>query len=210
MSYSCEISFKKIESDKVYDFLVEMKKFILNNLDSIAEDNYAYAPFIRYLNKPFSKLENFAERDLCENWVRNCLTFKYFYLPEDQLLGVYGIPDCVKSLFDDCIYFQNSCDQDYEFSTWRYVDLFCGIAYKWQNYSDEYVINKLNLDEEQQEDLDYYRRSACYDEIWNLIGYTLEDTDSVIYIACLGYYELNKIIQFLIKCEETAKRKGVI
>lgn len=203
MSYSCEISFKTIEANKVYNFLLSVKRELLKNILDIAKDNYMYAPFVKYIRKPYSKLTSYTEINCNDSWVKQVFTYRYFYFPQFNLLGVYGVPKCVQSLFDATIYFQNSCDQDYEFETWTNIPLFKEIADRWQDCSDDYVIS--NTCAENNDNLDYYRRSSCYSEIWDLyISDTLYNEDCVIYFSCLGYYDLRYIQQFLCECEKLA------
>lgn len=209
MSYNCEISFKEIDSKDVYEFQCQLKKQVIENIDNIAKDNFVYSPMVRYLHKSFSKMNSYAERESCYSWAKNCFTFRYFYLPCFSLLGVYGVPECIKSMFNDTIYFQNSVDQDYEFSTWDKVALFKDIANKWQYFTDSYVINNLDLDKD--DDIEYYRKSECYSEIWNTyLSDTLFNDDSVVHFSCFGYYDLIHLQDFLNKCDDYALRKGFI
>lgn len=105
MSYSCEISFKEINPEDVYDFLVALKNKLIDNIENIAKDNYMYAPFVRYQHKPYTKLENYSEIECNNSWVKQVFTYRYFYLKDYCLLGVYGLPNSVQNLFDDTIYF---------------------------------------------------------------------------------------------------------
>lgn len=208
MSYSCEISFKEINSEEVYYFLVTLKNKLIDNVENIAKDNYLYAPFVRYQHKPYTKLENYSDIECNNSWVKQVFTYRYFYLKEYNLLGIYGIPSCVRNMFDDTIYFQNSVDQDYSFDTWDKVKLFKCVAEKWKNCTDEYVVRTLDLDEDQKKDINYFRRSGCYSEIWNTyISDTLYNDDSVVYMSCFGQYDLLYIQQFLCYCEKYAGLK---
>lgn len=87
MSYSCEISFKEICAEEVYDFLVTLKNKLIDNIENIAKDNYMYAPFVRYQHKPYSKLENYSNIECNNSWVKQVFTYRYFYLKEYNLLG---------------------------------------------------------------------------------------------------------------------------
>ena len=66
MSYNCEISFKEINPEDVYDFLVTLRNKLVDNIENIAKDNYTYAPFVIYQYKPYSKLENYSDIE-CNN-----------------------------------------------------------------------------------------------------------------------------------------------
>mgnify|MGYP003333611224 CR=1 FL=1 len=117
MSYSCEISFKQIEADKVYDFLIEYKSELKNHFKEIAEQNYIYSPIckdriISISDKAdLEKISNWDNRDKIIDWAKeHIFKYRYFYIPSRKLLGVFSIHDCMKYMFDDTIYFQNSCD----------------------------------------------------------------------------------------------------
>lgn len=197
MSYRCEISFKEICAEEVYDFLVILKDKLIDNIENIAKDNYIYAPFVRYQSKPYTKLENYSDIECNNSWVKQVFTYRYFYLKQYNLLGIYGLPSSVQNLFDDTIFFQNSTDQDYSFDTWDKVELFKRVAEKWKTCADEYVVRTLDLDVDKKKDINYFRRSSCYSEIWNkYISHTLYNDDSVIYFSCLGYYDLAVVKRF--------------
>lgn len=198
MIYYCEISFKQIKPENVYPFLVEVKEQCIRNFKQIAEDN------VKYLAMRLNNLQNYNvdQRELEESWVKQLFTFRYFYYSNINLLGIYGIPNSVKYLFDNTIYFQNSADQDYEFDTWNNIDTFRKIADKWKNTTDEYVIKELDLDKDQIKDLNYWRRSGCYSEIWNTyLKDTLYDKDSIIYFSCFSFYDIIHIQNFLEECK---------
>lgn len=209
MSYSAEISFKKIDGKDICKFFSEIKKKIIDNIDSIAEDDFMFSPFAKRLLssdiRDFCKVvdktsvrkfyyhaidtESRLESEV-ECWIEKVFKYRWFYLADMSTLGVYGVPDVVKSLFDTTIYFQNSCDQDYEFEEWNGVTEFEAIAEKWRNKSDEEM---LAIDPEYGEsdvvDIDYYRRSLCYEEIWKLIEDTLWNDSNVTYIQMFGFYD---------------------
>lgn len=209
MSYNCEISFKEIDSKDVYEFMCNLKKRVIENINSIAKDNFVYSPMVRYFHQSFKEMNSYAEREACYSWVKNCFTYRYFYFPEFNLLGVYGVPNCIKPMFDDTIYFQNSVDQDYEFSTWDKVKLFRDIANKWQYCTDSYMINNLGLNED--DDIEYHRKSRCYSEIWDTyLSDTLFNDDSVVYFSCFGYHDLIHQQKFLDYCDNYAIEKGFI
>ena len=219
MSYSATISFKKLNMNNLFSFLTSFKKAIVENLDIIAEEDFIYCPLIRHYND-FKEEDNYsalsktypALHEASKAWVDRLFRYRSFYNPIFDLIGIYGVPDCVKTLFDGTCYFQNSCDQDYERKDWDHIEVFENIFDKWQNVSDEVIIsylknNKGYTDNEILElgELDYYRRSAAYDEIWEQISNTLFDDSSVTYISIFGYYDILDISSFLGKCFEKAK-----
>lgn len=203
MSYRAEISFKQIAPENVFAFLKEFKDWVKHYTYEIAEDNFMYCPTVRYLHKDYVDLYDYS-RDWCIQWALNVFSYRYIYLPDVELLCVYGVPTIVQDLLDDTIYFQNSTDQDYNFSTWDKIDLFKEVARKWQAFTDEEVRERLTLDE--SDDLQYHRRSACYNEIWNnYLEQSLYNEDSVVYVRLFGYYDVEVLTKFIVTCERIAR-----
>lgn len=91
------------------------------------------------------------------------------------------------------------------------MKLFKCEAEKWKNCTDEYIVRTLDLDEDQKKDINYFRRSGCYSEIWNTyISDTLYNDNSVVYFSCLGYYDLDFVKRFLVCCEKELIKKGFL
>ena len=200
MSYTCEISFKEIRSENVYDFLVALKPHIKNNLQAIAKDNYLYSPMAKF---PVYKQES------CLDWAKIVFTYRYFYLKDYNLLGIYGVPNCVQHLFDSTIYFQDATDQDYSFDVWKDVKLFNSISDKWKNCTIQDVLGF--TDDYSQQDLEdtktfeYAIKTCCYSEIWNLLKTTLFNDDSIIHISLFGYYDVELLTYFIQQCDKYIK-----
>lgn len=223
MSYWCEINFKKMEEKDVIPFLRRLKKRLVFDFSEIAKDNYMYCPFVKkhLLDLPqkcsdllIEEPDVFSESD---NWVRNLFTFRYFYDTEYHLLGIFGVPDSVKDLFDASIEFQDSCDQDYEASHWHGVKEFEEIYGKWitkdvgeikEIYNEKY--NPFNFDKEYPDPIDaskhlaYWRKSFAYEEIWKRYQGELYNDEDAIYFSCfLGSNTFS--YKFLARCFEAAK-----
>lgn len=209
MSYSCIISFKELKDKDVYNFLVEVKNNLMRNMNLIAKDYFIYSPLVKTFDKQFRNINNYNERQICYSWVKDCFSFKYFYWPKYNVLGIYGIPDCCHKMFDTTIHFQNSTDTDYEFSIWDKVAPFNKIADKWKLYSDSTIIKKLELEE--SDDIAYFRKTACYNEIWKTyLEHTLYNDELCIYFSCFGYYDLLSIKEFLHYCDKYALESGFV
>lgn len=204
MSYSAQISFKIIKGDELYSFFQKLKEKITEKIPEIAKDNYIFSPFARE-PKNTDQMQLFQKS---EAWAKTSIfTYRFFYKPEYNLLGVFSIPDSVKDLFDLTCYFQNSCDQDYDFDEWKGISIFEEIAEKWQNSSDEYVkehyIEKyFAFDDEDDFDCDYHRRSFAYDEIWDMCKEYLNDETKVVYLSLFGFYDISPIQQFISHCHD--------
>lgn len=214
MSYSCYISFKTIEANEIFNFMVNLQKETVNLFEEIANENFLYSPFSQKMveyNEDFkqeyskTRMEIFKE---AESWAQKCFNYKWFYMSEINLLGIFGIPTCLYKLFDSTIYFQNSCDQNYEFSTWNGVPQFEKITQKWINKTDEEIfkvyesenaclIKKDKFDEKR---VDYYRKTYIYDEIWAMFSNFLYDDNSTVNIALFPPYDYKNIPRYVRLC----------
>ncbi len=208
MSYSATINFKTVREGELYDFLKRIKDACKAKFDEIAEDEYIFMPSINkdYLLKNDSE---YAKDQLDRAWMRNSIfSYRFFYIPEHNLLGVFGVPSAVKDIFDLTCYFQNSCDQDYDFEDWNGVPYFEFIAEKWKNATDSEVIEHFrrdrgrDYDEDYASDLDYYRRSFAYDDIWKMCETYLYHEEDVVYISMFGGYEIAEQKGFCKKCRD--------
>lgn len=207
MSYGAQICFKAIPAKDLFGFFQNLKTECSQKFKEIAKANFIYLPSKR---TEYRKVDAYFQEQANRNWMRsNVFTFRYFYLPELELLGMFSIPDEVENLFDASIYFQNSCDQNYDWDTWKGVEEFEVIAYKWQNLSNEAVFRHYRIhdddsgdDEESTFDYDYYRKTCCYDEIWGLIDKFLYQESQVVYLSLYGGYELYEASLFCKYCQE--------
>lgn len=203
MSYSCEISFKQISGDDVYEFLQKFKKENINHLEEIAEDNFIYSPISKKIFK-YDDLKEIPDalKTETEEWAKNNIfKFRWFYNKELQLLGVYSVHKSVQYLFDKTVYFQNSSDQDYERSDWEGIKIFENIFDKWINTSVEDIKKLYDEDERFDDDFnnefsDYLRKEYAYKEIWKHFEPTLEDDSSVLHLSLFGYYDFHPVGKF--------------
>lgn len=225
MSYSCEISFKNIESKYVYEFLVEYKKLVTEHIEDIAKENVWYSPLLKHdfeyewAKRPYIEMKR-ELYDSIYHWAYRVFQFRYFYIPEHNLLGIFGVPDSVKEMFDNTSYFQNSTDQDYDFDDWKGIPWFEEVATKWKNcslnelvrtYNDIYgddsdyhhMTNAEYLSNE--EESIYYRKSFCYKDIWRNIEQYLFNDDGIVYLSLFGFYDADPMRQFSIAIYKSAK-----
>lgn len=207
MSYSATICFKTVKGNELYSFLKKIKDACKEKFDDIAKDNFLYMPSINrdYLLKKDSE---YAKEQLDRGWVRNAVfSYRFFYIPEHNLLGAFSIPKEVEGIFDLTCYFQNSCDQDYNFEEWKGIPVFEKIAEKWGNATNEEVYKNFDYHEEDEEsiDYDYYRRSFAYAEIWNMCEKYLYSEDEVVYISMFGSYEISEQVGFVHRCKKYYK-----
>lgn len=204
MSYSATICFKTVKENELYPFLKKIKDTCKEKFDEIAKDEFIFMPSINknYLLKNDSE---YAKEQLDRAWVRNSIfSYRFFYISEHNLLGVFSIPTAVKEIFDLTCFFQNSCDQDYEFEEWKSIPVFEKIAKKWKNATNEEVYKTFEYPEEYKEpiDYDYYRRSCAYDEIWKMCENYLYCEDEIVYVSMFGGYEIAEQKGFIHKCKK--------
>lgn len=210
MSYSATINFKIIKQGELYAFFKKIKDTCKEKFDDIAKDNFIYMPSVSLMKKRMLEgASDIAKEEIDRAWMRNSVfSYRFFYIPEHNLLGVFGIPDGVDKIFDLTCYFQNSCDQDYPFTDWNGIPLFEEIATKWKNATDsevkEHYHNRWGdvWSKEENSDLEYYRRSFAYEEIWSFCERYLYHEEDVVYVSMFGSYEISEQIGFVKKCKE--------
>lgn len=225
MSYSCFISFKSINAEDVFPFLVNFKHECTNHLKEIAKDECSFCPHIRkHLTIPDDFVDVKTEdRKESFHWAyESVFKYKFFYNKDLHLLGMFSVPKVLYYLFDDTIHFQDSTDQDYDSDTWKNIIQFQGIYQKWMEKSDA-ELKKTYL-KEKQEDFDemvrtdyptrvhspnqikqmlnYYRKSFCYDEIWQYFRNNLFYDEDNVFFSVYGGYETREITLFVKYCHE--------
>lgn len=202
MSYCCYISFKKMTSDEIITFLQLFKQKVCMSLEEIAEQYYAFCPYIGEERKS-SKDEIIHTTQTL--WAHKVFTFRFFYDKERELLGVFSVPDTLRYLFDGTVYFQNSCDQDYEREEYNHVQKFEEIYDNWMKKSTEeiYELCKKDVEEWNKDEEMYYRRTYAYDEISTRYEDELYNDEKALYFSLFKtFYEEDMIITFLKYCRE--------
>lgn len=236
MSYSCEFSFKKMEPSEIMPFLVSFKHACNEHLKEIAEETFWCCPFnvehYHDLPEQFKDI-TIEERSAAQSWAHNnVFKFKYFYNPKFKLLGVSGVHEPLRNLFDGTVHFQDSTDQDYERELYDGIREFEAIYNKWMtiSFSDfeaeyqkrrhesfddfieqehpECIRNEIKL----HKVMSYYLRSYCYEEIWSHFSQYLWDDEDQIYLSVYGNRERQEIMSFVKYCHddqiEANKKEG--
>ena len=210
MSYWCKISFKEIEAEDIQDFFIDMKRKAKERYEASVENNYIYSPMhkdVFYKNPEDITTELYLTKYQTEqqDWTRKVYTYRWFYLKEYHLLGVFGVGNELKDCFDSTLSFQNSCDQDYDFDYWDNVKLFKDIAEKHKNDTWEEVDPENDYKENERTDskLEYLRKSAAYGEIWDTyLDDKLYNDNKGIFISLFSpfYDDLTFISKYSISC----------
>lgn len=210
MSYYAPISFKTIDEGSLYAFFKKIKDSCKEKMEAIAKKNFLYLPTLNTTKrKIFEGASESVKSEVNDAWVKSLFSFRFFYLPQHKLLGVFSVPDAITNIFDLTVHFQNSCDQNYEFEEWQGVPLFEDIAEKWKAATLEEVAKRMERDDIddmrrlEERHPQYYAKSACYDEIWETYCQKyLYDEGEVVYLSLYGFYDLSERRVFVKNCKE--------
>lgn len=170
MSYGFDLMFKQVSNKlEAYELAHEFANKCYKKGMEYIEDSKYYIPSMR--------LRCGEKAD--EYWLYRLFSFSFIYWEKYNLLAVLGqrYPEEARELFDLQVYFQNSTDQDYEFEEWgNCIPLFNELVDKAKNMSVDEIYAIFNTDgkdwyekEDIEKNLDYYRRSAVYEQIYALL-----------------------------------------
>lgn len=173
MSYSFDMSFTELKEKNILDYCIKLMKFDLENAKEIINNNRFYIPSIRggYYEKDGCKYAKTPWLEADRNWLYKLFTERFVYWPEKGLLGIVGT---INKRFDSnviSINFQDGTDQDYPYECWKGISYFEKIIYKYKNMDKEKLRPLFeewdDLDEELENNPEYFRQSAIYKEIYN-------------------------------------------
>ena len=209
MSYSAYISFKTIEAVDIYPFFQKLKEEAKNKFSEIAKENVIFSPYAKtnaYWKEDFHKEYSSYKDKLffdTADWGARIFSYRYFYLPEHKLLGIFGLPTCLCGLFDNTTYFQNSCDQDYEFETWNGIRIFeetaneckgCSVEKLREAYKDNDLFDEERWTNENEHE--YIRKTLTYERIWAMFSEYLFNDKQVVRVSLFGPDELVPLCDF--------------
>jgi hypothetical protein len=179
MSYGFDMGFAQANSlQEAMAIALEYTQFQMTekNIRKTIRDNRYYIPSVRtgYIADEESKnrradvLADTADR----YWLEALFTFRFLYWEEHKLLGIVMMPpENASEKWPQSVYFQNSCDQDYPLSDWKEgnIPFFANAAAKAENYTAEEIRAKFDYEIE-DENLEYYRRNTCYNDIFEALA----------------------------------------
>lgn len=179
MSYGFDMGFAQANSlQEAMTIALEytQSQMTEKNIRKAIRDNRYYIPSVRtgYIADEESKnrradvLADTADR----YWLEALFTFRFLYWEEHKLLGIIMMPpESASEKWPLSVYFQNSCDQDYPFFEWKEgnIPFFANAAAKAENYTAEEIRAKFDYEIE-DEDLEYYRRNTCYNDIFEALA----------------------------------------
>ena len=177
MSYRFNMFFKQINSkEEAYDFAIKTTKLLYKNMEEYILDNKYSIPSISSLLN--NEMIEIALEETNKYWLFQLFSLNFTYWEEYKLLGLLGwnYSSSIKNLYDAQIYFQNSCDQDYEYEEWgTNINLFNEIVAEIKNGNNldtlikicfPYGYDEYDL-EELKDDIDYYKKTAIYNLIFD-------------------------------------------
>lgn len=179
MSYGFDMGFTQANSlQEAMAIALKYTQFQMTekNIRKTIRDNRYYIPSVRtgYIADEESKkrradvLADTADR----YWLEALFTFRFLYWEEHKLLGIVMMPpENASEKWPLSVYFQNSCDQDYPLSDWKEgnIPFFANAAAKAENYTAEEIRAKFDYEIE-DENLEYYRRNTCYNDIFEALA----------------------------------------
>lgn len=179
MSYGFDMGFTQANSlQEAMAIALKYTQFQMTekNIRKTIRDNRYYIPSVRtgYIADEESKnrradvLADTADR----YWLEALFTFRFLYWEEHKLLGIVMMPpENASEKWPLSVYFQNSCDQDYPLSDLKEgnIPFFANAAAKAENYTAEEIRAKFDYEIE-DENLEYYRRNTCYNDIFEALA----------------------------------------
>jgi len=192
MSYGFTLNFKHLDDGlaAVMPFAQSVADKVYGNLESFLRENYVWVPSIR--NPWMSDIDESFKNRINAGWIEKVMKLDFIWFKEFNLIalsGDFGI-DEVGKLFQSKVYFQNSCDQDYELSSWSCpcepfvstVEICKNANFETaQQLLAERYPSGIDIEKEEfDEDPGYYSRWAAYQKIFNDLdlGYWLYDKPS--------------------------------
>ena len=213
MSYRLDLSFKNCKPQDVYKNICEFEDLLLKNAEQYIKDNLI---FIR-IDK---EKDRFYNTEQVDKFISTLFKCHIWYCEEISALCVVWGSDIkeINDWFDGYVYFQNSCDQDYDYETWNFNKTFRRISnrikkMKPDKFVKEYIQSNDYYNEDDKEyilkDVDYHKKTFVYETIENIIDAIWKEGFGISYID--GALDQNKItltkkvIRLLISADSSLK-----
>lgn len=198
MSYGINISFKNCKKDEIYDKINEFEELLLKNAEEHIEKN---TYFCRYDTKK-DRWENDKE---INRFILSLFRHHIWYCKDISAL-CFVIDTSIEEIrnwFDGIVYFQDSCDQNYDYEDWLFNDKFKSIV-NWvqgldeEQFKKEYLKEHEFYDEDEIDFDDYDKKTLVYAKCYALIediwckGFGISCVDAVtdynydLYRLCIG------------------------
>lgn len=171
MSYRIDVSFKNCEEKDVYKNLEEFVNLIKKNNKEIIKQNMYYLPFAKLREIYKETQDRWEVEDEIREWLRKLFKYHIYYNSNIKSICIVGdfegIPE-IKSWLDGYVFFQDSCDQNYEYKTWEFNSKFKEYVNKAKSLSSKAFRKEYhNLSGHDfpkgARVTNYYRKSYVYD-----------------------------------------------
>lgn len=129
MSYGISVSFKNCEEKDVYKHIEDFSHLVKKYKFDIIKENGWFLPFGE-CDDTYEETKNiFYVKKLIKDWIRDLFNYHIYYSAKIKSLCIvwnnyHTKIDEIKKWFDGYVYFQNSCDQDYDYSEWEFNEQF--------------------------------------------------------------------------------------
>lgn len=183
MSYGFNMFFKQVSSkEEAHNLAVKTADLLYENMVEFIKNNKFYIPSIKYsvFHPEQAKETKRYLEEIDKYWLCKLFSSNFVYWEKEKLLGFLGenYPKPVEELYDVEVYFQNSCDQDYNYKDWgNKINIFNKIIAEIKNITDAEELAKINFSygynetyiKEIEEDIEYYQKSGVYTQIFETL-----------------------------------------
>ena len=191
MSYSVGIHFRETRPSEVLDTAIQIAKTVSEAKLEIIQDNKTYAPSYRLQLDGNGEAREPMARAANRYWLYRLFEITFLYWGKYNLLGVIGcLPEKLAATMP-YVFFQNSTDQDYDFSEWPKFGFFGDKITQVKSMSLSDI--KEQFDYEMDEG--YLRRSLVYENISKCLGIET-------YLYCPDEWEFQKFVLQALANEE--------
>ncbi len=207
MSYRLDLSFKNCKPQDVHKNICEFEDLVLKNAEQYIKDNLI---FIR----TDKEKDRFYNTEQVDKFISTLFKHHIWYCEEASALCIVWGSDVdeINNWFDGHVYFQNSCDQNYDYETWSFNKTFRKIKnhikkMKPDKFVKEYIQSNDYYVKDDKErilkSIDYHKKTFVYETIEKIIDPIWKEGFG---ISCIdgaldeNKFELrNKAIRMLLK-----------
>lgn len=180
MSYEMDMTFYNAKPRSVIHTLTDLSKIDNKKFEEFLTENTFYIPSIRSGNN-IETIKDYKEKwsEIDAAWMQRAMHIHTVYWKKFNLLGVIGNYEDLPSAKAYAVYFQNNCDQDYDFKEWPKLKFFKDIISKYKTLSESEIIKLGELEDEDDidnETIEYHRRWLVYRDIFKTL-----DMNDIIY-----------------------------
>lgn len=186
MSYRIDLSFKNCKPQDVYKNICEFETLLLKNAKQYIKDNLVYL-------RVDAEKDRFYNTEQVEKFISTLFTHHILYCEKASTLCIVWGSDVdeINDWFDGHVYFQNSCDQDYDYETWNFNKTFRRISnrikkMKPDKFVKEFIKSSEYYDERDKahilKDVDYHKKTFIYETIEDMIDAIWEKSFEINYV----------------------------